>query len=439
MSQPAHQEAQPRRWMDRLKAIGAIPKTITATVGVVTGVVLILNTIPALPGAWSKAYHTFHPDPSPSNWIVFVSSDQFLANSYLSVLSDNGIYQVDYADPSQLDEELVSRRPGVVIVGGSSPEAPGLSLTTGARQLLTNNTRVLGMGSFGARLFDELMPFSPLGLRHAAGTSTTQVKLASNLPKELGSGLPSDRPFSIYETDDDSGVAIHDTGSLDVIQARRLAEANVDSAPCGGHFWSLMQQGDDYFWGYSQYATDLTDNGKRLFVNLINQMLGTSVIGPPADDHAYPPGSYQGTVGCQYAVGSYVLRVTGPGTIGARVTSKQPLELVLSEQAESATVRKLEAVSPSLIARTTQWDGPKDWLVTVAYRGPATADTRVSYVLTVDYPAQPLSNWPVWLVFGALVAAVLMILLGGAFLMHHGTKGITLQRLGMSFRRVRHK
>ncbi len=415
------------------RQLGALAGTVTGIASLLGGLLLIFNAIPAMPGAWSRAYHTIFPDPPPSNLVVFVSSNQDFATSYLSILSGYGIQvdYVDYEDPSQLDE-LVNRRPGVVIVGDSSPDSPALRLSARVRQLLANNTRILGMGPIGARLFDDLRPFSPLGLRHAAGTSSTRVKLASNVPKALGTGLPSD-PFPIYQIDDDSGLAIHDTGSLDVIQARRFAEASIDSPQCGGHFWSLMQQGDDYFWGYSQYATKLTADGRQLFVNLINQMLVSPIIGVQFEEPVFLPGSYVGTVGCDYAVGSYTLRVTGRGTVSVKVTSKQPLELVLSEQGLGATVRKQEEVSPVVDAQASPPGNGEDWLVTVAYRRPATTDTRVSYVLTIDYPAQPALQWPVWLVFGALVASIPLILFGFAHLQYRAKRLIDFRSLMTRF------
>lgn len=415
-----------------IRAAGVTKTMIGALAALGTGIVLILQTVAVLPDAWSKAYHTFYPTAPPSNLVIFVSSDQSLASSYLDVLNRHGIYQIDYEYPTQVDD-LVKRRPGLVIIGDSSVDAPAPTLTTDLRQLLTS-TRVLGMGAAGAHFFADLDASSALGLRHAVGVSSTEVKLAPSPPEQLASGLPRESQFAVYRTDDQSGQTIHDTGTLDVIQARRLAEANVGSEPCGGHFWSLMQQGDDYFWGYSLDAGSFTDYGETLFVNLVKHMLASPVVGSQSSDNIYAPGSYEGTVTCNYPVGVYPLRVTEPGTVSARVTSKQPLELTLSQAMVSAQVDKIERVSPSLAARASPEGGPQDWLVTVSYRGHAESDTTVHYVLEVDYPDRPASRWPTWALFAAVVVSVLMIGLGAGYLAY-GARVLRLHNLILAFRK----
>ncbi len=399
-AEPAKQPARRRNFLqgpvDAVLRLPAAVRALSAALALIllllTSLTGLLNTGSELPSSWNRFINTFHPGPKPSDSVVFVSSDQVMAISYLAVLSDNGFGSIDLLDPSQM-EQLVDRRPGVVILGDSQAQAQLPVMSDRLRQLLTTGTKVIGMGTLGAALFDQLQPFSPLGMRHAAGVNTTEVRLAANSSASMRANLPIDAPFRVYQADDDTGIAIHDAGSLDILQAHRLAEASIEGSSCGGHYYPVMQQGDFYMWGYTQVATGLTDMGRRLFVDLLSDALKNPLTDTTVSNNFYEPGTYTGTLGCGYSINSYVLRLTGAGQVNVHVTSHQSLELTLSTAGTNGVTPRVEAVSPHLTGRAAQQSGGV-WLVTVAYRSAAAPTTRVSYDVDLQYPAQPARRFP---------------------------------------------
>src|SRR5216684_6539438 len=97
------------------KTLASIGAAVVGFGGVSASIFLLGQEIPQVPGVMNGVVTTFHQPRHPGTHVVFVSNDELLAKSYLSLLADSGA-TTDYIDTSQI-EMLPHLNPDLVIFG----------------------------------------------------------------------------------------------------------------------------------------------------------------------------------------------------------------------------------------------------------------------------------------------------------------------------------
>jgi len=393
-SPPAKPKGRVKRFLD------SIPDFVKVLAALLLGISGILGSLAAIgqevqkyPAEVSSLAATFHPPRQPGLHVVFVSNDEFLAKSDLSVLSDAGAL-TDYIDTSQI-ASLPQLNPDLVIFGSGAEQPDPIDVSGGVRTFLEGDVKVMGIGSLGGVVLQELEPFSPIAFRHAVGVQNSQVILDSRADKRFALGLPAGNSFNLYEEDSQSsatGLAIFDRGSLSLSGATGIAEVpGVEG--CNGRSWPVVRQGNDLFWGYSLPATALSPMGIQLFQNVVMGVLHDAFQKPQLELHLKEPGSYSGdAVGCRFSENEYRVQVAGVGAIEVAIASKSDISLSVTGP-RSVDAYAVHGISPKLLVPITSQtlNAGADWIITVAYKGPLDIRTRIDYTLTLGYPSDVAS------------------------------------------------
>jgi hypothetical protein len=375
-------------------SVAAIWAFVGSIVSVAAGATLFGTHVPQVPAAITTVFSAAPAPGMPAPNVIFVSSDDLMAKSYMSVLDDSlgGKVTVGYLDPSQLDA-LPDSHPGVVIIGSTDLQPQPLSLSPSVLRFLSGDVKVLGIGAEGGLALNQIAPFSPLSARNSVGITSSEVILPNRLPDRIRSGLPIGETFHLYSHDSATapGVAVYDGGSLGLQGAQGIAEVfDAGADQCGGHYWPVATQGNDAFWGFTKDAGDLTAQGTQLFVNTVNDLLATPFAGQDQrQQQYYLPSTYtHRSLGCRFPSNSYRIKVAGTGrmNIGVRSASDADLQLIAYGPLDSDSFTS-HGRSPDLpvdVSGESQASG-HDWVVIVAYNGPMTSETRVVYDLVLDY------------------------------------------------------
>lgn len=403
--------AEPRaigKLPDSLKTAAAVVAAISSLIG---SIVVIGQNAPQLPHAIDSILAPFAPSPKPGPLVVFVSSDDVLTNSYVTVLQDEGIW-VHPLDPSRV-RDLLDLRPGLVVFGASSPQADPPDLSQEVRDFLASRVKVIGIGLLGTRLFEKIQPNSALSSRHATGMTSRVVSLARKLPNSVLGTLPGG--FPLYdESGDDPSVAeaaIVNQGGLELQGAKAIAELQGAGDACNASPWPVAQQGNRVLWGSGQPAWRLSSEARQLFVNIVRDLRSTDIL-KPSPQAQFLPGPYPGrTLGCRNTQNEYPLQVSGPGKIEVTVHSKSKLVLTLaaSRPGDDQTVHSDYLSGPVTAEQLSQGES---WLVLVTYDGSLSEHSgNVEYDLDLDYPSQTVSEFRVRAIVGGMVAGALLALL----------------------------
>jgi hypothetical protein len=377
--------------------LDSIPDFVKVLAAVLVGISGILASLAGIgqevqkyPAEVSSLVATFHPPRQPGLRVVFVSNDEFLAKSDLSVLSDAGA-QTDYLDTSQI-ASLPGLNPDLVIFGSGAEQPDPIDVSGSVRTFLEGDVKVMGIGSLGSVVLQELELFSPLAFRHAVGVQNSQVILTD---KRYALGLLVGNSFNLYEEDSQSpatGFAIFDGGSLSLSGATGIAEVpGVEG--CNGRSWPVVRQGNDLFWGYSLPATAMSPMGVQLFQNVVMGALRDAFQKPQQQLRLKEPGSYSGDAfGCRFSENEYRVQVAAVGAIEVAIASKSDISLSVTGP-RSADTYAVHGISPKLLVPiTTQaFNAGADWIITVAYKGPLDIRTRIDYTLRLGYPSDVAS------------------------------------------------
>lgn len=395
---------------------GRVPGWAKALSGFIATLLLLNTQLTGLSGVVTTLVTNFHQSRHPGSYVVFVSNDGQLAKSYLNYLASSGA-QTDTLDPNNV-ESLPRMNPDMVIFGSGAREPEPLHLSPGLISYLSGDVKVLGMGSLGGLVLQQIQPYSPLAFRHSVGIETSNVWLASDADKRFAAGLPIDAAFKLYEESAQTitpGLAVFDEGSLPLLGARGIADLG-DTGGCSGRTWPVARQGNDLFWGYALPGTALTPEGRHLFVNLVMGVLRDDFQKPIQQQHYKDPGTYKDTLGCLFSTNEYRLTVSGVGALVVAVKSTKDLFLTVSGPGPADSY-SAHGISPRIevpISRESLNAG-HDWLITTSYSGPMDSRTRIEYDLDLQYPSE-LTSVPQALV--AVMALLLTLAVGGFSLVY---------------------
>jgi len=375
------------------KTVSLLAAAVVGLGGVTGAVFGIGQEVPQIPSVIQGVVTTFHHPRHPGSHVVFVSNDEFLAKSYLSLLADSGA-KTESIDTSQI-ETLPTVNPDLVIFGSGVSEPEQLEFSPTVLKFLQGDVKVMGIGSLGSSVLEQVEPFSPIGFRHAIGVQNSEIRLDARLDKRFSAGLPTDAAFKLYQEDaltPATGLAVFDEGSLSLLGATGVAELG-DPGGCNGHTWPVARQGNDLFWGYSLPGTALTSQGALLFENVVLAVLHDDFQQPFQQQHYKDPGSYPGdALGCLFSTNEYRLPVSATGAI--KVVVKSTREVLLSAAGPRALDSySVHGISPSLLIPVTpqSLDAGQDWVITLSYSGPMNSRTRIDYDFTLSYPSQDAS------------------------------------------------
>jgi hypothetical protein len=416
------------------RAIGRLPASLTkvtpilaAISSLVASIVLLGQNVPKLPQIINSIRPPVQAHVKPNPLVVIVSRDDVLLNSYIELLQGENVrgqdVQIQTRDPSQV-HDVLDLKPGLVIFGASSPTAEPPFLDSDVRQFLAGQVKVIGIGLFGTKVFEEIEPNSALSTRHATGMTSHVLRLAKGLSTDVLEGLPAEGSFPLYDQQaDDPSVTeevILNLGGLGRQGAKPIAELDEATDACVAKPWPVARQGNRVFWGSGLRADYLSSEAQELFFNLVHDLLLTDITPQgPQGLQEFPPGEYPGhTLGCRNTQNEYPLQISGPGVIDVKVRPTSPLpnggHLVLTlagPRPEDARMTKEE--SPHLNQQVTadQFRQSDSWLVLVSYDGSLTqGGAEAYYDLDIEYPsrtASPIQRQTilVGLALGALLSA----------------------------------
>jgi len=380
----------------------------------------LITAIVAVIAACNQLYPTLSPvlqknqSTLPPKLIVYVSPDPYVAKSYLSILADTGL-PTKYLDLSQI-EQLPSLKPGVVIFGNEGSWWSPLELSEELIAYLRSDVKIVGMGELGLHLFNTLYTFSLFGNNDSA--FHLPVFLDQDVPEAISAGLPTTEPIYLYnETDPNrmEGTAINDLGSLRLLGAQGIARYEQQQT-CKGQSWLLVKYGNYVFWGYSLEVEKITEDGKRLFMNVVKYEQETTYERPELEREYFEPGRYPGTLGCDFINNIYPIRVNKKGDVKVSVTSDQEIWLVLNGPGQVRYYERDISVSPALsyYVSSDLLRLGEDWYVSVYYFGDLTPQTRIKYEVEIDYPYKP-PNVGLWLAVGILGLVLFTITVFGLY------------------------
>jgi len=396
-----------RTWNSFLKLPDMIKWIASLITAITTLVVAYNNLAPNLDNFLHKNQSSVPPE-----LIVYVSSDPFVAKSYLSILVSTNL-PTKYLDLSQI-EQLPSLKPGVVIIGNEGLWSSSLNLSDDLKAFLSDDVKLIGMGELGLKVLNALDTYSIFG--DNGPVDTQPILLDPEVPKAISAGLPTAEPIFLYDEDPLRMVnVIYDRGSFHLIGAQGIASYE-QQATCKGQSWSIVKYGNYVFWGYISEVEKLTEEGKRLFVNIVKFVQETPYERPELEREYFKPGSYSGTLGCNFINNTYPIKVNKKGNIKVNVTSDEELWLVLNGPGQVHYYDRDIAVSPSLSYNviSDQLQFGEDWFVSVYYFGDVTSQTRIKYEIEIDFPYTP-PNPILWLVVGILGLGLFTIAIYGLY------------------------
>jgi hypothetical protein len=369
---------------------------LTLGPGVVAAVTALLTG--PIPGWVSHLGVQSLPNPSP-NLVVFVSDANYMANGYQGLLTDEG-FDVAVLTPDYIDD-VTKKHPGLVIFGSnpSQNETVSLSEHPAVLEYLRQKAKVVGMGTEGGLIFDQIGE-SPLSLGQMKGLPSSQVLLSDSLTLP---GLDARVPVQVYTGADAEQQAVPALGSH-VLSSRNAIGQPPGEADACGSYWSIVQYRNLLFWGFTSPEYNLTDAGRRIFVSLIKEMASIGIPRfeePPKDK----PGNHPDQMlDCNSLQDRHHFDVQPWDTVTVTVTGTSGSPLVTRLTDPTGTPVELGKSQPGMTAGV-------DWQLTV------TTDGRVATSgATYDYRIDESFNWVVLLLALAVILVPSAVLTGLIFL-----------------------
>jgi len=370
---------------------------LTLGPGVVAAVTALLTG--PIPGWVGHLGEQSLPNPSP-NLVVFVSDVNYMATGYQGLLTDEGL-DVAVLTPDSIDDVL-NEHPAVVIFGPDPSPAGTVSLSEhpAVLEYLRQKARVVGMGTVGGLIFDQIGE-SPLSLGQMKAFTTSQVLLRDGLtlpgyvPRQAG-------PLDVYNGDAEQ-QAVPALGSQVISFKNGIGQPPGEEDACGS-YWSIVQYENLLFWGFTSSRYDLTDTGRSLFVSLVREMARQDVPAFRAP-HKVLPGNHPGQrLDCNSLQDRHHFDVQPWDTVTVTVTPTSGGPLVTKLTDPKGTPVELGKSQPGMTAGV-------DWQLTV------TTDARVvTSSATYNYRIDESFNWPVMLLALAVILVPSAGLTGLVFL-----------------------
>src|SRR5260370_6933515 len=216
------------------KMVSRLAAAVVGRGGVTGAVFGIGQEVPQIPSVIQGVVTTFHHPRHPGSHVVFVSNDEFLAKSYLSLLADSGA-KTESIDTSQI-ETLPTVNPDLVIFGSGVSEPEHLEFSPTVLKFLQRDLKVMGIGSLGSSVLEQVEPFSPIGFRHAIAVQNSEISLDPRLDNRFSARLATYSAFQLYQEDaltPATGLAVFDEGLLSLLGATGGAELG-DPGGCNG-------------------------------------------------------------------------------------------------------------------------------------------------------------------------------------------------------------
>jgi len=356
---------------------------------------------------------------APSDLVVSVAPDHASAQIYGRIFAEAGLHAKSLT--ADQIESLSAEPAGVVIIDGRINTLPA-NFSAGFRKRPLERARLIAMGRRGSTVIGAVEPGTVL--QDIEFERNDPVILgALNLPAGLTTGLPADQPFRLYTGQPQNELtnsAVYDQHSLLAIGAlgvvRRAEE--VRRFQCAGDYWPVVQQGRAIFWGYEDDPQNLTEEGKRLLVNLVKYLLAdqaNEASAAPAASSQNPPLQYSDKLDCTGTAPVdeqiYAFAVDQPGMIRIKVDSQQSLSLILNGPGRINAYARKDGVAPEIAYAVTVADivGGTRWRVSVKDFSLKQGD-KVAYAIRIDFPPPRISHLVLWMFIGVVGLALFLLI-----------------------------
>jgi hypothetical protein len=277
--------------------------------------------------------------------------------------------------------------PDIVVVaadtGNSWAKQPQSAL-----RLVFENYKVIAVGA-GSKLF------AALGLEidsdHAMGDPSGTSVIVQNQAL-LKSPQPISASDGFLQVSQPGGTitGVYDEGSPDIAGFEGIAKWKNHP-----DHWPIARQGNYVFWGFDLPPGQLTDAGKRVFVNLLFDQRSHPAV-PLSQARRkleyVQPGPVSDRLNAQFPTGILHFQVRRPGRILAKVSwnpAQRSLALILNGPGQVGGFARKDGVSPLEI----MWDVTDknisagiDWLIKVTAFGDV-GSAVIDYKLDLSFPA----------------------------------------------------
>jgi hypothetical protein len=343
----------------------------------------------------------------PSDLVVSITPDLSSAQLYTRILAEAGVH----AKSATLDQtdSLGAQPPGLIIIDG---RLQGVKRLAGMLQQRSwARAQVIAMGGIGSAVITEIDPDTILADIEYERNDPV-IFGAPELPSKLTAGLPTNQPFTVYSEipqNNLANAAVYDHHSLATLGALGIVRrTSVSRFPCAGSYWPVVQQGRCVFWGYTDDPENLTEEGKRLLLNLVKYLQSEqtkSVQAETLELGKAPPLRYSDKLDCAGTAPvdeqAYPFVVDRPGVIRVQVHSKEPLALILNGPGRLNAYARQDAIDPEVAHAATQQeiDNGTKWKVSVKSFD-MKPGSKIPYTITIDYPPPRQRHPFIWISLG---------------------------------------
>jgi hypothetical protein len=330
------------------------------------------------------------PTAAPANLVVFMSDEQRLPSKDESILEQSSYFHDRhfsferwYPDADKL-QALKDRHPLVVVFGAAQADADLPELPDDVKQYLRSGVKVIGMGVWAGRIFQQLAPNSLLAIGNQKAVASSDVVLG-----QTRDGLPTDA-FPLY-SDNEAGEqmqAIYDNGPLSADYMQLIAHTAKGGGSCIGHYWPVAQDQNFLFWGFT--GTRLTPEGETLFASLLDHIAQLPVDAQPPRDDTASIGQKTETLACDFPIVRYQLHLSSTQALNIKVRSKDRVEVVLTGPGTLPPIVRIASAGLPFQPITQHGvRGDDNWLLTITYSGEMTQDTVDIVYLTMMLASDP--------------------------------------------------
>ena len=417
MSENSETTAAPR-WKRVIEAFGLAAGLVGSLTAIVTASKEMIAYVFPLVEHWVVS--------PPSDLVVSLAPSLSSAQVYTRILMDAGIR----ATSATLDEiqSLSSKPAGLVIIDGRLQGPKRIADLL--RQRPWAGAQLIGMGGIGSAVISDLDPDTILSAIEYESNDPV-VFGPADLPSKLTAGVPPDHPFAVYADtprDPQTNAAVYDSHSLAVLGALGIVRrTSAKRFPCSGNYWPVVQQGRYVFWGYADDPQNLTTEGKRLLLNIVTYLQSgqaRSAQTKALESVQAPPLHYSDKLDCTGDTPvdeqQYPFVVDQPGTISVQVRSKDALSLILNGPhglpGQFNAFRRKDGINPEVVYTVTQKEiglGTK-WRARVMSFD-MKPGTKISYMITIDYPLPRQLHPFIWIVIGISGLAMFVIVVVWGF------------------------
>ena len=319
--------------------------------------------------------------------VTFITDQSDSVKALVTYLEQKGA-EVSVIPTSRFDD-LAGTRPDVVIIGTDTGAVWDTLSKTILRQIF-ENLRVIAFGSGGANLFLQL----GLKISGPNGMHGTGSRVAVQSPELLQSPMvvpEEDKVVETYHRGQADVIGIYDRGSPILGGFEGIARWTDHK----GH-WPICRQGNFLFWGFSAPSGDMTEPGKRLFVNLLlNHKTRAAVPLSQAQTKVeyVKSGRISDRLSKQFPTHRWPFQVKRTGHINARLSWNPPdkaVALILGTQHRRRFQRK-DGTSPLTIDFDVNEEdvarSDDDWHISVTCFGDL-GTTVIDYKLELSIPKE---------------------------------------------------